>query len=73
MSGWLRYFSKDRSRYTAVPTNEVPSLDSRADSTGQNPADQPQDDRHARTRRALRVTAVGLMLVMAGSLVVAYA
>ncbi len=64
MSGLMRYFAKHRSRYTAVPTNDTP---------GPDPAEQPHVDRHARTRRALRVTAVGLMLVMAGSLVVAFA
>jgi hypothetical protein len=75
MSGWMDYFSRRRSRYTALPTNEAPAPDSLAALASQTPDDRPQVDlggQYERTRRALRATAVGLMLLTVGALAVAY-
>ena len=72
MSGWMDYFARRRSRYTALLTNEVPGPDSVAAPASQSTADQIVGDRYERTRLALRATAVGLMLLTVGALAVAY-
>jgi hypothetical protein len=72
MSGWMAYFQRGRSRYAPLPTNDAPDGHATEPATAPGPADPVQADPNQRTRRALRATAVGLMLVMLGAVVVAF-
>lgn len=67
MSGWMDYFRRGGSRYTALATNET---------SGQGHAEDPDPERqtghYERTRRALRATGVALVLLTVGSLAVAF-
>lgn len=70
----MSYF-RGRSRYAPLPTNDAPdghgAEPATATATAHGPADPARTDPNQRTRRALRATAVGLMLVMLGAVVVA--
>ncbi|KAL2135742.1 hypothetical protein VTI74DRAFT_7112 [Chaetomium olivicolor] len=69
MSRWMSYFHRKRNRYTQLPTSEPPANDAPA---APATAQQHEIDSHGRTRRVVKVAAIGLMVVLVGYVVVAF-
>ncbi|KAJ4294823.1 hypothetical protein N0V88_005057 [Collariella sp. IMI 366227] len=68
MSEWMYYFRRKRDQYTQLPTTEAPANDP---SKGQATAQQ-KVGRDEWIRRTVKVTGIGLMLVMLSYVVVAF-
>jgi hypothetical protein len=68
----MDYFRRGGSRYSRLPTNDATSELPESAAHGQAVPDHRAHSRHERSRRAFKVAALALMLLMAGFLAVTF-